>query len=765
MSEVSRARWHTLECIRAFALLWVVLVHIAEQVFPGWELANPTNHWPPLAERIGQLAPFTGYGIWDIPAWLFVNFALAGDQAVAVFLILSGFGLAWGASAQRDDGGVRWGDFLRKRLARVYPEYWMAHLFILAGAFVFREPIQSDISFLFSLLGIRVTPDLLYAVSVPWWFIGLIIQLYLVFPLLWMLMQRLGWQRFALITIVASLAVRTVGLWVFADVVPQWGYVDAWSRGAIFITRLPEFVFGMTLAAAARHTSPERVSAWCRAPATLLAAAAVYALGMVLALFLLGNGPALFLLGAGAFLLLFGLLHPLARVRSAMVAAEWLSRHSYAIYLIHFAIIVVLIPHGTPVGRRLVLLTAVTLAVTVVLALLLEWSTRRAGQAVAAFRRLSRGGKAAAVGAIASVWLLLIGAELWVRHDDPQEVNGWGERAALQEDPRFGWRMIPDRTTRLRWQGYDYRVSANALGFPGPLYPPERPPGTLRIMTIGDAFTSAEGVDTDAAWPRLLEHDLAEREGTRPVQVQNFAITGYGPNQYVAVARAYLPVFRPDVLLVSLFVNDFDDAEKTDRQFQQSIGFGRTSGDSLYAILALGDLSAWVQDRLQRVVAGWRGVPAPMDAVHSQLKVFQPQGAPADGDAQQRVQQRLAELKELAAANGARLMLLLVPANIQVCSPDAVYGPGNHVASSLQRGFDPEQPQRQFAADAAALNLEAVDLRPVLQGQPCPYQPHNMHWTGEGHQRVAADVARRLADAPAASGRSTAALPSGTDTH
>ncbi len=764
MSEVSRARWHTLECIRAFALLWVVLVHIAEQVFPGWELANPTNHWPPLADRVAQLAPFTGYGIWDIPAWLLVNFALAGDQAVAVFLILSGFGLAWGASAQRADG-VRWGDFLRQRLARVYPEYWMAHLFILVGAFVFREPIQSDISFLFSLLGIRVTPDLLYAVSVPWWFIGLIIQLYLVFPLLWMLQQRLGWQRFALITIGASVAIRTVGLWVFADVVPQWDYVDAWSRGALFITRLPEFVFGMALAAAARQTSPERVSGWCRAPATLLAAAAAYALGMVLALFLLGNGPAIFLLGVGAFLLLFALLQPLARVRPAMAAVNWLSRHSYAIYLVHFAVIAVLIPHGTPLGRRLLLMAAVALAATAVLALLLEWATGRAAEAIAWVRRLSRRGTAAVAGAVAAVWLLLIGAELAVRQADPQEVNGWGERASLQEDPRFGWRMIPDRTTRLRWQGYDYRVSANALGFPGPLYPPERSAETLRIMTIGDAFTSAEGVDTDAAWPRLLEHDLAEREGSRPVQVQNFAMTGYGPNQYAAVARAYLPVYRPDVLVVTLFVNDFDDAGKTDHQFQQSIGFGRTPGDSLYAILTLGDLSAWAQDHLQRLIAGWRGVPAPMDAVHSQLKVFRPQGAPADAGAQQRVRERLAELKQLAADNGARLLLLLVPANIQVCSAEAVYGPGNHFDLRRERGFDLEQPQREFAADAAALDIQAVDLRPALLAQPCPYQVHNMHWTEAGQQRVAVVVARLLAEAPAPVGRGTAALLPGPTIH
>ena len=129
-------------------------------------------------------------------------------------------------------------------------------------------------------------------------------------------------------------------------------------------------------------------------------------------------------------------------------------------------------------------------------------------------------------------------------------------------------------------------------------------------MTLGDAFTSAEGVDTDAAWPRLLERDLAERENPRPVQVQNFAITGYGPNQYVAVARAYLPQFRPDVLLVTMFVNEFDDAEKTDRQFRQSIGFGRTPADSTVCRAgARSSVRVAAGSPRERVVWGLRGSP------------------------------------------------------------------------------------------------------------------------------------------------------------
>ncbi|HYN38825.1 MAG TPA: acyltransferase family protein, partial [Rhodospirillales bacterium] len=176
-AAASEGRWPALEAVRVFALLWIFLVHLIERIFGGWMIANPTNAWPPLAERVAQLQPLSGHGVWDIPLWLLVSFGRAGDQGVQLFLILSGFGLTWALLKKRPDG-LRVRDFWMQRLSRIYPEYWMAHLLVFAGSFALRSPLQSDSSFLFSLLGIRVTPDLFYAISPSWWYIGLIIQLY-----------------------------------------------------------------------------------------------------------------------------------------------------------------------------------------------------------------------------------------------------------------------------------------------------------------------------------------------------------------------------------------------------------------------------------------------------------------------------------------------------------------------------------------------------------------------------------------------------------
>jgi hypothetical protein len=480
----------------------------------------------------------------------------------------------------------------------------------------------------------------------------------------------------------------------------------------------------------------------------LTLAATVYVVATALSAFLLGNGIAIFLLGACLFVLLLALFEStLVHWPAPMRMARWLSDHTYSIFLVHYAVIAALIPSGAPLDGRLALRTGLAIVAVVAAALLLESLTARATRLAAAVARQSRSRRWRLAGGAVAVWLLLIGGELWVRANDPQEVNGWGERPSLEPHPTFGWRLIPNQTTRLRWLGYDYESAANALGFPGPLYPAERAPGSLRIMTTGDAFTSAEGVDTPKAWPRLLEGALARRLGDRLVEVQNFGVTGYGPNQYVAVAEAFVPLFSPDVLVMTMFVNEFDDVVTSNAAFRRSIGFGRTGADSLYAVLTLGHLTTLasggaVKLAFERIL----GKPGPADANFAQLSAFRAGRGPDVATNRAMLRDRMKRVRRIAEANGVRLLLLLVPANVQACGPaDLDVYPRNVDLADSER-FDLERPQRVLAETAAVLGIEAVDLRPVLaQAGHCLYQPRNMHWLPEAHEWVAAFVADLLA--------------------
>lgn len=550
-----------LDWIKAIAIVWIFINHLAERIFGFPYIANPNANWPSLAERVDQLRPLAGSGIWDVPLNLFRYVGWFGDQGVQLFLIASGFGLTWGLLA-RGEGTLAMGRFFRRRAGRIYPIWWGAHAIFIATWIITGWGISLlDRALLPSLIGLRITPGLFYYFCPAWWFIGLILQLYLVYPLLWNTLRSRGPAWTLLVWGGVALLIRGLGLHFFE------GYLDVWQRGGIFITRLPEFVFGMALAAGL-HQDRERTDRWLRSPSVIGVAVLAYALALVLSLFRLGMTVAPLLQGASLFVLLYDVWR--GRPRTDGGVMPWIARHSYSLYLMHFVFILLLLPQGASTLRVALPGTVLAIVLTVVVALGLERMVAFMWTDAGPLRRVL-----APIGLGIVVVGLALGGELLVRRHDPQEVFGWGERASLEPHPSFGWRLAPSKTTRLRWEGYDYTVTANSLGFAGPEYAAERTPGTLRILTVGDAFTSAEGVDTDAAWPRLLESDLDQRLPDRSVEVLNFAITGHGPQQYASVVEHFGPIYQPDLIVVGFFVNEYQDVLATNEDFCSSIGFGR----------------------------------------------------------------------------------------------------------------------------------------------------------------------------------------------
>jgi hypothetical protein len=114
-------------------------------------------------------------------------------------------------------------------------------------------------------------------------------------------------------------------------------------------------------------------------------------------------------------------------------------------------------------------------------------------------------------------------------------------------------------------------------------------------------------------------------------------------------------------------------------------------------------------------------------------------------EARGRVQARLARIGDVARQTGARVVVLLVPAPVEVCAPqDLEYFPRN-VSLSDDR-FDADGPRRTTEAIAAAQGFGYVDLLPVLRASHngCPYQPGNLHWLDSGHELVATHMATWL---------------------
>lgn len=728
------------------ALVWIFVNHLAEARFGSPFIANPSASWPPLAARIDQLQPISGFRYWDITLnfWRYIGWF--GDQGVQLFIIMSGFGLTLGLLARESQKSrLPVLDFYARRAKRIIPLWWAVHIFFIVSFLIAGFGLSPfSLSTVLSFLGFRATPDLIYYFSPAWWYIPLILQLYLVYPILWKGLHRLGPWRFLIVSCGLALLIRSAGLMYFEE------YLDAWSRGAIFITRLPEFAFGMSFAVwlknepATFHNHFTGLRFW-------LCLISAYSIGNILSLDLLGMTFAPFVTGVAAFLGLYALLGGIPDESESRLVSPliWLGQHSYSLFLVHHPVINALIPKGESAWSKTLLLYASSVVVTLVLGFLIEEALETGSKMMKSISTAF--GKARLVAGLVSVILLgcclFIGLELTVRFFDPQEALGWGERPSLQPDSDIGWTLIPSKTTHLEWESYDYTLSANSLGFPGPEPSKTTDPETFRIIVTGDAFSSAEGVDTDQSWPRLLEINLSNEDPGRKVKVMNFAVTGYGPNQYVAVLDKYAPVYRPNLIIVETFVNDFQDVLISNDEFKKSIGFDQPAPDGLSSILRLGHLRRWRELRV-------------MDPVKTLLKnghqthgyflgnfqALERRNAAYEYRATEKLTSRIERIKEIADSQGAKLVIVMAPASVQVCGPSKLnYFPKN-VDLSDTEVFDIDLPQRTMNQITKSFDIPFVDLRDALTGdsQDCPYQANNMHWTKTGHQMVADYIADTL---------------------
>jgi len=221
-------RLHWLDISKGLAILFVVYFHFFRTVFEHYQL--PAADWSGLVA--GMMSILRG-AWWQISG--------LGFHAVGAFIILSGWTLMQSTMARAESGQVGWAAWYGARFVRLYPMYWMAHIVYLVSPFVARlEPVDSRI--ILSLLGLRfidISMNFMY-LNAAWWYFSMVIQFYLIFPLLFWAARKFGTWIFLLIACALGFFVR----YLMLDVYPQDGL---WILGGFAICRLPEFALGMAL--------------------------------------------------------------------------------------------------------------------------------------------------------------------------------------------------------------------------------------------------------------------------------------------------------------------------------------------------------------------------------------------------------------------------------------------------------------------------------------------------------------------------------------
>lgn len=154
-----------------------------------------------------------------------------GNWGVSLFFIISGSALMY---VYQDKLELK--KFYKKRFLSIYPMFWMAYIIAFAYFCVKNHMIPGTgtpkVNFIFTILGL----DGMLAAYIPTfyilgeWFLGTIILMYLLFPLL-----RTGVNQKPVLTAAAVLVIYAV-MFLLEDRV---------NISIIVLTRLPEIAFGM----------------------------------------------------------------------------------------------------------------------------------------------------------------------------------------------------------------------------------------------------------------------------------------------------------------------------------------------------------------------------------------------------------------------------------------------------------------------------------------------------------------------------------------
>jgi lysophospholipase L1-like esterase len=344
---------------------------------------------------------------------------------------------------------------------------------------------------------------------------------------------------------------------------------------------------------------------------------------------------------------------------------------------------------------------------------------------------------------------------------------------------------------------YDVAFTTNSRGLRGPERPLAKPPGTKRVVVVGDSFVAAYEVPDDAPFTVKLEAALNDKSQL-PIEVINVGRSGTSTVRECDLYRMIGRRFAPDVVVLAYYVgNDLlevmDENDAEELQVWHPQGFVRRAAyglcPNLYLELALLRISAqsrayWEPRSEATIMASLksdcesRGVdfsaakaayerfPPHVKKNLEQGKLGIPRVFPACYDPQRfrraldpsdeyfarawpRTEKHLSLLRKAVAADGAKLVVMIIPDAVQV-DPAA-----QQFVQSLGYEVDPYWLTRSCRTAEAVekwcseQNVPVLALLAGFRESTIPlYYPEDGHFKPAGHQLTAELLAEFLQSKP-----------------
>lgn len=232
------------------------------------------------------------------------------------------------------------------------------------------------------------------------------------------------------------------------------------------------------------------------------------------------------------------------------------------------------------------------------------------------------------------------------------------------------WHKMPDGRTFWVVRGPGY----NDDGMRDRQHETEKPPGTFRLVCLGDSVTLGHGVPPESSYPSILETSL--RAAGMPAEVFNVSASGWATHQELTAYQAVVRKYSPDQVILGFCLNDVAEMQNNLRAPPSAI----MRAAARYSALARALVNAHAREI--------RNVEALMASPES----------PAVREGWDRVFADLATLHDEVRGDGVEFWVMVFPFRFQLTS-DA----------------PPPRAQERLRAFCAERNIPFLDLLPALR--------------------------------------------------
>jgi lysophospholipase L1-like esterase len=256
--------------------------------------------------------------------------------------------------------------------------------------------------------------------------------------------------------------------------------------------------------------------------------------------------------------------------------------------------------------------------------------------------------------------------------------------------------------------GVDVRI--NALGMRDREITKAKPPGTYRILVLGDSTTLGWGVPSDQLYPKILEQRLNANPPSQQwtnYEVLNTGIGNYNTSQEVASFKERWLELNPDMVWIAWYINDAEPTPKPSNNWfaYHSYGYNWVASNFDSALRNVGankDYRAYYNGLYEANQPGW-----------------------------QRSQAAFAELSQLCRTRHLPLFILLIP-ELHTLSGNYEFKPIHDMI-------------RQVGATNQTEVVDLIDAFPASGDPPTFWvSPEDAHPNGKANELMAAKIEAAL---------------------